>query len=68
MLTEKQGVLSRVEILRRMSPEKKLDATMRLYWSARQLKAAGVRAAHPSWTDAQVEDAVRDAFLFHRER
>jgi hypothetical protein len=55
------------EILRRMTPEQKLRASMRLYWSARELKAAWFRAEHPEWTEAQVKKAVRDAFLFHRE-
>lgn len=55
------------EIFRRMTPEQKLRAAMRLYWSARELKAAWFRAEHPEWSEAQVAKAVRDAFLFHRE-
>ena len=55
------------EIIGRMTPAQKLRASMRLYWSARALKAAGFRAEHPEWTEAQIEAAVRDAFLFHRE-
>ncbi len=56
-----------VEIFRRMTPEQKLRAAERLYWSARELKAAGFRAQHPEWSEAQVEKAVRDVFLFHHE-
>lgn len=56
-----------VEILRRMTPEQKLRAAERLYWSARELEAAWFRHEHPEWTEEQVEKAVRDAFLFHRE-
>lgn len=55
------------EIFRRMTPEQKLRAAMRLYWSARELKAAWLRTEHPEWTEAQVSAAVREAFLFHRE-
>lgn len=51
-----------VEILRRMTPEQKLRAAERLYWSARELKAAWLRHEHPEWTEEQVEKAVRDAF------
>ncbi|MEM9457610.1 MAG: hypothetical protein AAGF11_25755 [Myxococcota bacterium] len=55
------------EIIGRMTPEQKLKASMRLYWSARALKAAWFRSQHPEWTEDQVKAAVRDAFLFHRE-
>ncbi len=55
------------EIIGKMTPKQKLDASMRLYWSARTLKAAWIRSEHPEWTDARVNAAVRDAFLFHRD-
>lgn len=55
------------EIISRMSPAQKLQASMRLYWSARALKAAGLRAEHPDWSEADISAAVREAFLFHRE-
>jgi hypothetical protein len=50
-----------------MTGAQKLDAALRLYWSARALKAAAFRAEHPRWTDAEIEAAVRAAFLFHRD-
>ncbi|MHC4104100.1 MAG: hypothetical protein ACYSR9_04110 [Planctomycetota bacterium] len=49
-----------------MSPEKKLEVAMQLYYSARELKAAGVRAEHPDWDEKQVQQAVRKAFLYAR--
>jgi hypothetical protein len=55
------------EIIARMTPAQKLEASMRLYWSARKLKAAGIRAEHPEWSEAEVAAAVRAAFLFHNE-
>jgi hypothetical protein len=55
------------EIIARMTPAQKLEASMRLYWSARKLKAAGIRAEHPDWSEAEVAAAVRAAFLFHHE-
>jgi len=55
------------EIIGRVTPEQKLQASMRLYWSARALEAAWFRSEHPEWTEAQVNKAVRDAFLFHRD-
>jgi hypothetical protein len=37
---------------------------MRIYWSARAIKAAALRAEHPEWSDEELARAVRDAFLF----
>jgi hypothetical protein len=48
-----------------MSPQQKLRAAQRLYWSARLLKAAALRVAHPGWSEREIERAVRNAFLFH---
>ena len=53
--------------LRQMTPEEKLRAAERLYVSARQLKAAALRAQHPEWTEEAVARAVRDAFLYARD-
>jgi hypothetical protein len=53
--------------IRGMTPAQKLSAALRLYWSARALKAAAIRAEHPTWSDAEVDAAVRAAFLFHRD-
>ena len=49
-----------------MSPEEKLEVAMQLYYSARKLKAAGVRAEHPDWDEEQVQQVVREAFLYAR--
>lgn len=53
-------------ILRAMSPAQKLKAAEQLYWSARQLKAAALRAQHPGWSEEEIERAVREAFLYAR--
>jgi hypothetical protein len=52
--------------MRAMSPAQKLKAAERLYHSARQLKAAALRAQHPDWTDEAIRRAVREAFLHSR--
>ena len=49
-----------------MSPTQKLRAAERLYWSARQLKAAALRAQHPDWTEEAIQQAVRQIFLYAR--
>lgn len=54
------------QVLQAMSPAQKLRAAERLYWSARQLKAAAVRAQHPDWTEEAIQQAVRQIFLYAR--
>jgi len=55
------------KILQAMSPAQKLRAAERLYYSARQLKEAALRAQHPDWTDEAIRKAVRDIFLYARD-
>jgi Rv0078B-related antitoxin len=54
------------QILQSMSPAQKLRAAERLYYSARQLKAAALRAEHPDWSDEAIRRAVREIFLYAR--
>jgi hypothetical protein len=56
--------MNQASIVAKMTPADKLRAAMRLYWSARALKAAAVRDRHPDWSERQVAQAVRDACLF----
>ncbi len=51
------------EILRQMTPQQKLDLSMSLYYSARELKSAWIRQLHQDWSDQQVEEAVREIFV-----
>ena len=51
-------------IIGAMTPAQKLDAAARLYWGARELKAAWLRSQHPEWAEAEVQKAVREAFLY----
>ena len=51
------------EIIKRMSPQQKLEASMDLYYSARKLKAAWLRQLHSDWSDKQVAQAVTEAFV-----
>jgi len=54
------------KVLQAMTPAQKLCAAERLYWSARQLKAAALRAEHPDWTEEAIQEAVRQIFLHAR--
>ncbi|HUD82531.1 MAG TPA: hypothetical protein VMQ67_03475 [Candidatus Saccharimonadales bacterium] len=62
MLPDEQPGSEQIEILRAMSGQERLRAAERLYWSARKMKAAGVRAQHPDWPEATVDDEVRRIF------
>lgn len=53
-----------IECIRKMSPADRLRAAARLYWSARNLKRAGVRMVHPDWSEAEVEREVKRLFLY----
>ena len=53
-------------IFQAMKPEKKLRITQMLYYSARELKAAGLRAQNPNWSEEMVKDRVREIFLYAR--
>ena len=55
-----------VEIYRRMTPEQRLAVALSLYRSAREFKAACLRQFHPDWTEKQVQEAVKEAFLYAR--
>ena len=47
-----------------MSAEKKLQLSMKLYWEARELMAAGFRVRKPDWTEEQIQEEVRKRFLY----
>jgi hypothetical protein len=47
-----------------MAPEQKLLIAADLYHCARALKAAGLREQHPDWSEKQVQEKVREIFLY----
>jgi len=51
-----------VAIYRRMTPEQKMQAAVNLYWAARELKAAAIRAQHADWPEDQVQQRVKEIF------
>ena len=62
MLTDEQPGGEQIKVLRGMTGEERLAAAERLYWSARKLKAAGVRSQHPEWPETRVQADVRRIF------
>jgi hypothetical protein len=53
-------------IFRSLTPEKKLKIALRLYYSARDMKAAGLRMQNPDWTEEKIQTKVREIFLYAR--
>ena len=54
--------------LRHMTPEQRLNVAEALYWSAREWKAAALRAFHPEWTEPMIQEIVRGIFLYGRAK
>lgn len=48
-----------LELLRRMTPAEKLEVMGHLIRQAYELKAAGLRAVHPEWSEQEVEAETR---------
>lgn len=51
------------DILRKMSAQQKLETASAIYHSAKQLKSAWLRQLHSEWSDQEVKQAVREAFI-----
>ena len=66
VMSEHENDHDAIRLLRALSPTQRLRAAERLYWSARQIKAAGIRAQHPDWSEERVKEAVRLAFFHAR--
>ena len=66
MLADEQTSPEQFAIYRRMTPGRRLEVAEQLYWSARRLKWAWLRAQHLDWTDEQVEAEVTRIFSHAR--
>ena len=62
MLPDEQPSPEQIEILRRMKPERRLALAEQLYWTAREMKAAWLRAQHADWSEEQVSREVTRIF------
>jgi hypothetical protein len=63
MLPDEQTSPKQFESFRRMPAGRRLALAEQLYWSARELKAAWLRAQHPDWSEAQVSREVTRIFM-----
>ncbi|HEY3854605.1 MAG TPA: hypothetical protein VGO67_09450 [Verrucomicrobiae bacterium] len=62
MLTDEQPGADQIKIFRAMSGQERLRVANRLYWTARKIKAAGIRAQHPDWPEDRIEVEVTRIF------
>jgi hypothetical protein len=66
MLPDERTSPEQIESFRQMTPERRLALAERLYWSAREWKAAGLRAEHADWSEEHIAQEVTRTFLHAR--
>ena len=49
--------------LKDLTPEKKLQLSLRLYHSAKELKKAALKKLYPQLTEKEIEEKVKEIFL-----
>jgi hypothetical protein len=62
MLADEQTTPEQTAIFRQMTPARRLWLAEQLYWSAREIKAAWLRAQHTDWSEEQIAREVTRAF------
>ena len=63
MLPDEQPGPDQITVLRALPGEKRLRLAEQLYWSARKMKAAGLRAQHADWPEERVNSEVIRIFM-----
>jgi hypothetical protein len=53
-------------IYQSMTADQKLRIALRLFYSARQLKLADLRGQNPDWTEKEIQEKLRQIFLYAR--
>jgi hypothetical protein len=66
MLLDEQPSPEQFARLQSMSGQQRLRLAEQLYWSARKMKAAGLRLQHPEWGSERIEAELREVFLHAR--
>jgi len=51
---------------KKFTPEQKLMLSLRLYYSARELKAAALKTFNPELSNKEIEEMVKKIFLYAR--
>jgi hypothetical protein len=66
VLAREQPSPEQIAIYRRMTPERRLALAEGLYWTAREMKAAWLRAQHADWPESRVLQEVTRIFSHAR--
>lgn len=51
-------------IIKKLSPEKKLQLALNLYFNARELKTSAIKKFHPELNEKEVIQKVKEIFLY----
>jgi hypothetical protein len=62
MPTDEHLGADQIKILRAMSGQEKLRVAQRLFWTARNIKAARIRTQNPDWPKDRIEAEVTRMF------
>lgn len=62
--SQQNGEALQKKIFRSMSAAQKLDLALQLYYSARELKEAGLRAQNPDWSEELIQRKLRNIFMY----
>ena len=55
-----------IKIYKELTPEKKLQIALNLYYSAKELKTAELKRQHPEWSKEKIRQSVNNIFLYAR--
>jgi hypothetical protein len=50
--------------IKNLTPGKKLELALNLYFNARELKAAAIRKNYPELSEKEVKEKVKEIFLY----
>jgi hypothetical protein len=57
---------AQIKAYKSMTPEQKLRISLRLYYSAKKLKASALRDQHPDWSEEEISKKVKEIFMHAR--
>ncbi len=50
--------------IKKLTPDEKLNISLDLYWSARELKKAALRKEFPDLSEEEIETKVKEIFMY----
>jgi len=66
MLPDEQTSPEQIAAFRAMTGAQRLRLAEQLYWSARKIKAAGLRSQHPDWPEERLDNELLRIFTHAR--